>query len=60
MLFCLIWLHLAAAGYMTASEAIADSSATEFREIVEVLTAFELRQLVASVQLKASYQSHIH
>lgn len=60
MLCCLIWLRLAAAGYMIASEAIADSSATEFREIIEVLNAFELRQLVASAQLKVSYQSHIH
>jgi len=48
---------LAAAGYMIASDAVDDSSATEFREIVEILNVFELRQLVVSAQLKASYQS---
>ena len=49
---------MAAVGYMIASDAIDDSSATEFREIVEILNAFELRQLVVSAQLKMSYQSH--
>ncbi|KAG0617281.1 hypothetical protein M758_5G178400 [Ceratodon purpureus] len=44
--------ELIAARFMIAAEAVADGSATEFREIVEVLNVFDLRQLVSSAQLK--------
>lgn len=54
MLCLLTWLHVAAAGYMIAAEAVADGSATELKEIVEVLNVFDLRQLVCSAQLKVS------
>lgn len=46
---------MTAAGYMNTSETLADGSDTEVREVTEVLSVMELRQLVCTAQLKASY-----
>lgn len=44
--------ELTAAGYMNTSETLADGSDTEVREVTEVLSVMELRQLVCTAQLK--------